>query len=147
MGSYRNSNSSKPLCISLLPAGMNKIRSKPKGLECSQHFSHFKSMGIFPDDQEQLTPQSNVRILNSLEMLWMSLLSARIKKIRSKMKAPKSVHNFFAIIPLSEQSVVMETRLLIRSDQKPNAAFSHTPMMLQIKFDCDRPSGCGDIHL
>ena len=43
-----------------------------KGLECSQDFSHYKSMGIFPDAQGQLTPQSLVRsgrISNSSEML------------------------------------------------------------------------------
>ena len=32
-----------------------------KALECSQDFSHYKSMGIFPDAQGQLTPQSLVR--------------------------------------------------------------------------------------
>ena len=34
---------------------------KMKELECSQDFSHYKSMGIFPDAQGQLTPQSFVR--------------------------------------------------------------------------------------
>ena len=29
-------------------------------LEWPQHFSHYKSMGIFPDAQGQLTPQSEV---------------------------------------------------------------------------------------
>ena len=45
-----------------------------KELECSQDFSHYKSMGIFPDAQGQLTLQSLVRsgrISNSSEMLWM----------------------------------------------------------------------------
>ena len=32
-----------------------------KALDCSQDFSHYKSMGIFPDAQGQLTPQSLVR--------------------------------------------------------------------------------------
>ena len=61
-----------------------------KELECSQDFSHYKSMGIFPDAQGQLTPQSLVRsgqISNLSEMLWMSSLPASMKKIRSKMKA------------------------------------------------------------
>ena len=61
---------------------------KMNGIEWSQHFSHYKSMGIFLDVQGQLTPQSLARsgpISNSSEMLWM--LSARMKKIRSKMKA------------------------------------------------------------
>ena len=81
----RNSNSSKLSCMSSLPARMRLIKSKMKEIECSQDFSHYKSMGIFPDAQGQLTPQSLVRsgrISNSSEMLWMFL-----KKIRSKMKA------------------------------------------------------------
>ena len=56
----------------------------------AQLFPHYKSMGIFPDTQGQLIPQSLIRavpISNSFEMLWMSLLPARMKKIRSKMKA------------------------------------------------------------
>ena len=69
---------------------MRMIDSKMKELECSQDFSHYKSMGIFPDAQGQLTPQSLVRsgrISNLSEMLWMSLLPASMKKIQSKMKA------------------------------------------------------------
>ena len=70
--SGRNLNSSKLICMSSLPARMRMIDSKIKELECSQDFSHFKSMGIFPDAQGQLTPQSLVRssrISNSFEML------------------------------------------------------------------------------
>ena len=52
----RNLNSSKLSCMSLLPARMRMIESKMKELECSQDFSHYKSMGIFPDAQGQLTP-------------------------------------------------------------------------------------------
>ena len=68
----RYSNSSKLSCMSSLPARMRLIKSKMKELECSQDFSHYKSMGIFPDAQGQLTPQSLVRsgrISNSSEML------------------------------------------------------------------------------
>ena len=57
----RNSNSSKLSCMSSIPARMKKIQLKMKALECSQDFSHYKSMGIFPDAQRQLTPQSLVR--------------------------------------------------------------------------------------
>ena len=70
--SGRNLNSSKLSCMSSLPARMRMIESKIKELECSQDFSHYKSMGIFPDAQGQLTPQSLVqsgRISNSSEML------------------------------------------------------------------------------
>ena len=62
--SGRNLNSSKLSCMSSLSASMK--------LEWLQHFSHYKSMGIFPDAQGQLTPQSLVRsgrICNSSEML------------------------------------------------------------------------------
>ena len=55
--SGRNLNSSKLSCMSSLPARMRMIDSKMKELECSQDFSHYKSMGIFPDAQGQLTPQ------------------------------------------------------------------------------------------
>ena len=59
--SGRNLSSSKISCGSSLPARMRLIKSKMKVLECSQDFSHYKSMGIFPDAQGQLTPQSLVR--------------------------------------------------------------------------------------
>ena len=58
--SGRISKSSEMLWMSPLPASMKKIRSKMKELECSQDFSHYKSMGIFPDSQAQLTQQSLV---------------------------------------------------------------------------------------
>ena len=45
------------------------IDSKMKELECSQDFSHYKSMGIFPDAQGQLTPQSLVRSGKNFELV------------------------------------------------------------------------------
>ena len=60
-----------------------------KVLEWSQHFSHYKSMEIFPDAQGQLTHKSLVGscpISNPFEILWLSLLPAWIKKNKSKMK-------------------------------------------------------------
>ena len=76
--------------MSSLPAKMKMIQSKMNGLEWSQHVSRYKTMGIFPDAQGQLTSQSLFRsglISNSFELLWMSLLPAKMKKILSKMKA------------------------------------------------------------
>ena len=76
--------------MSLIPARMKKIKLKMKALECSQDFSNYKSMGIFPDAQGQLTLQSMVgsgQISNSSKPLWFSSLPAKMKKIRSKMKA------------------------------------------------------------
>ena len=62
--------------MSSLPARLRMINSKMKELECSQDFSHYKSMGIFPDAQGQLTPQSLV-------------LSGRISKlVRDVMDVP-----------------------------------------------------------
>ena len=61
-----------------------------KALECSQDFSHYKFIGIFPDAQGQLTLQSMVGsglISNSFETLWLSSLPAKMKKFRSKMRA------------------------------------------------------------
>ena len=54
-----------------------------KVLEWSQQFSYYKSMAIFQDAQGQLTQKSLVgscRIWNPLEILWLSLLPAWIKK-------------------------------------------------------------------
>ena len=59
-------------CPPYRSARMRLIKSKIKTLECSQDFSHYKSMGIFPEAQGQLTPQSLVRsggISNTSEML------------------------------------------------------------------------------
>ena len=95
-----NLNSFKLSCMSFLPARMRMIESKMKELECSQDFSHYKSMGIFPDAQGQLTPQSLVRsgrISNSSEMLWMFSLPASMKKILYKMKALECSHHYTAI--------------------------------------------------
>ena len=47
------SNSSKLLCMSLLPASMNRIRSRTAEKKPQQHFSHYKSMRIFSDTQGQ----------------------------------------------------------------------------------------------
>ena len=125
MVSGRNLYSSKLSCMSLLPARMRMIESEMKELECSQDYSHYKSMGIFPDAQGQLTTQFLVRsgrISNSFQMLWMFSLPASMKKIRSKMKALECSQHF-PIITLWELSVAMDTRVPIRSGPKPNAAF------------------------
>ena len=89
--------------MSSIPARMKKIQLKMKAQECSQDFSHYKSMGIFPDAQGQLTPQSLVRsghISNSSEMLWMFSLPAGMKKIGSKMRALECSQHFPHYIPM-----------------------------------------------
>ena len=54
MESCRNSNPSKLLWLVLLSVRMKKINPKMKVQKWSQHFSHFKSMGTFPDAQGQV---------------------------------------------------------------------------------------------
>ena len=61
MESCQNSNSSKLLWLDWLSARMKKKHPKMKVLEWSQHFSHYKSMGIFPDAQGQLAHKSLVQ--------------------------------------------------------------------------------------
>ena len=72
--------------MSSIPARMKKIQLKIKTLERSQDFSHYKSMGIFPDAQGQSMVGSS-QISTSSKTLCLSSLPAKMKKIRSKMKA------------------------------------------------------------
>ena len=68
----RNSISFELLWLVLSSARMKKIHPKMKVLEWSQHLSHYKSMGIFPDPKGQLTHKSLVqscRISNPSEIL------------------------------------------------------------------------------
>ena len=67
-----NSNSYELLWLVLLSVRMKKIHPRMNVLEWSQHFSNYKSMGIFPDAQGQLTHKSLVgscRISNPFEIL------------------------------------------------------------------------------
>ena len=122
---------------------------KMKELECSQDFSHYKSMGIFPYAQGQRTQQSLVRsgrISNSSEMLWMFSLPASMKKIRSKMKARECSQHFPHYNPMGA------TRCHGHQGSNPiwpKILYSlfPTPMMVQIKFRYDWPTGCGDIQV
>ena len=71
-----------------------------KELEFSQDFSHYKSMGIFPDAQGQLTPQSLVRsgrISNSFGVLLMRLLPANMQKICSKIEVLECSQHYTSI--------------------------------------------------
>ena len=73
-------------------------------------------MGIFPDAQGQLSPQSLVRsgrISIKFEMLWLSSLPERMKKIQSKMKALEWSQEFPNYNPMGANSVAMETIVLI----------------------------------
>ena len=81
MKSCQDSNSSELLWLVLLSARMKKIHPKMNILEWSQHFSHYKSMGIFPDAQGQLTHKTLVQSCRNskpCEILWLSSFPARI---------------------------------------------------------------------
>ena len=83
MESCRSLNPYKLLWLTLLPASMKKIHWKMKALEWSQLFSNYKSMGIFPNAQGQLTHKSFVEycsISNPSKILWLSSLPARNKE-------------------------------------------------------------------
>ena len=82
-----------------------KIHSKLKAEEWSQHFSNCKSIGIFPDAQGQLTPQSMVgsgQISNS--SLILSLSCKRIKMMLSKIKALEWSQQYTLICKRSKAS-------------------------------------------
>ena len=100
MESCGNSNPSKLLLLTLLPERMKKIHWKMKVLGWSQRFSRYKSMCIFLNAQGQLTHKSFVGycpISNPSEILWVSLLPARMKTIQSKMKALEWSHHHLLI--------------------------------------------------
>ena len=83
--------------MSSLPARMRMIVSKMKELECSQDFYHYKTMGIFPDAQGQLTPQSLVRsgrISNSSEMVMDVLVTFKYEDDPIKNEGAREVTTF-----------------------------------------------------
>ena len=118
VGSGRNSNSSKILCM------------KMNSLEWPQHFSHYKSMGIFRFTQGQLTPQPLVRSApnsNSVQTLWLSLLPERMKRIRSIMRTlewPQGFlhYNLMGAICLKPEFQSYLVQNLMKSIPLPNDA-------------------------
>ena len=63
----------------------------------SQRFSHYKSMGIFPNAQGQLTHKSFVGyclISNPSKILWLSLLHAKNKEEPIKNEGARVVIRF-----------------------------------------------------
>ena len=111
--------------MSSLPARMRMIDLKMMELECSQDFSHYKSMGIFSDAQGQLTPQSFFPIWPNFELVrdvMDVLVTCKYEEDPIKNEGAR-VDTTLPIITLWELSVAMDTRVPIRSGPKPNAAF------------------------
>ena len=73
------------------------------------------------------------------------IVTCKYKKDPIKKQPRKRDDALFPIITLWELFVAMETRVLIWS--APKCSLFPTPMMLQIKFDCNRPAGLGDSHV
>ena len=73
MESCRKSITCDLLCLMLSLARIQKIHLKLKALGWSQHFSYYKSMGIFPNAQGQVNHKSlfgSCRISNPSRILW-----------------------------------------------------------------------------
>ena len=71
--------------------------SKMKVLEWSQHFSHYKSMGIFQDAQGQLTHKSLVgscQISNPIRDLMVVLVTCKNKEEQIKNEGARVVTRF-----------------------------------------------------
>ena len=53
----------------VLPARTKKIQLKMKALECSQDFSHYKSMGIFPRSSRAANSAVHGRICSNFKLV------------------------------------------------------------------------------
>ena len=90
MESCQNSNSSERLWLVSVTYKNEEDQFKMESTRVVTTFLPLKVYGDFPDTQGQLTHQPNVQsgqISNQSEIFLVSLLSARMKKIQSKMKA------------------------------------------------------------
>ena len=115
----------------------------------SKHYSHYKSMGIFfTDAQGQLTLQSLVescRILNPFEILWLSLLPVRMKKIQFKLKGLECSQDFPHYNPMGaicchgNQFSSNLAQSLMQPFPHPNDALD--------EVDFDQPAGLRDINV
>ena len=119
--------------------------SKMKSLSSRQHFP--KSMG--PQGQVTLKPTFEIGPkLNLCESLCLSSLYTRLMKILSAIKvavvwttvSTLYVYGTFLLL------CTMETKVLPRSDPKPNSQ-PPTPVMVPVIFDQDWPTDHGDIFL
>ena len=112
-------------------------------------FSHYKSMGNVLDAQGQQTPKSVVqsgRNSNPSKILCMSSLPANIKRIGSKATEKRWRHHFPHYKSMggfcchghqSFDPICLKTL----------CSLSSPPVMLQIKFDHDWPTGLRDIQV
>ena len=114
MGSRQNSNPSKLLWLSLLPVRMKKINPKIKVLEWSQHFSHYKYMGIFSQCSGAANSSVPGPILPNNEPIQdFMVVLVTCKNIDKSIKNEgASRHKIFHIITLWELSVAISDLIL-----------------------------------
>ena len=134
--------------MSSLPARMKMIDSKMKELECSQDFSHYKSMGIF----SRCSRAANSAVLGPISPnyelvrdVMAVLVTCKYEEDLIKNKALEWSQHFLHYIPMGA--------IRCHGNQSPDPiwretyySLSPTPMMIQIKFRYDWPTGCGDIQ-
>ena len=90
--------------------------------EWSQYFSRYKSMGIFPDAQGQLTFLDPSRILpkfDPIQAVMVVLVTCKNEVDPIKDEGARVVTS---LLKPYQSSVAMETRVLIRYGPKPYAA-------------------------
>ena len=98
--------------MSFLSASMMEIHLELKALERSQQFSIYVYVDFFSDAQGQVTHKSLIRscqILNPSEILGVSLLTARMKKIQLKMKVLEWSQHYSLYFRRSTPRSVMES--------------------------------------
>ena len=105
-------------------------------------------MGIFPEAQGQLTPQSEVKPSqnsNLSEILRLSLLFPRMKEIQSKMKLlewPQHFPHYNSIVAICCYGNQSSNPICLKTYGKQ----SPTPLLLHVKSDCNRPASLRDIQ-
>ena len=121
--SGRNFKLFKLLCMSSLPARMKMIQSKMKELEWSQHFPIINIWGFFQKlkDSSLRSPLSDVaKISNSFTTLWLSLLPAKIKKIRSKNEGARVFTKLYINLSDAQGQMTPESVVVSGRNFKPS---------------------------
>ena len=138
----QNSNSYEILCPSWLPASLTKIWSIMNVLAWRHHFPITVYDKFFQCSRARNTEMNNP-IQLEYELIWyfMPVLdTCKFCEDQIKNDREKGGDTWVLL-------VAMTTTVLNQSSPKPNAALSHTPMMLHIKFDQEWPTDLRDIHV
>ena len=108
---------------------MKRIRSGTAEKKWRHRFSHYKPMGILfrcsraANSAVSGPSRPKFKLVRALMHV---IITCKYEKDRMINRREKVETPFFSITTLWELSVAIETRVLIRSDPKPNAAFPPT---------------------